>query len=218
MSENKFRFKKGADVEAILEALVDKRLKALQEGKEEEDKDFELLELEEEVKSAKPKVSRSAKPRILKKKKKSKLKIEEKRLVIDDPEEKAEFDEALLAFKEARGQYNQLDKEVKAGRNTILTTMDGNLLYESDQVILKIAETPQSSVNAEAVVEALVDLESEDLEEIKAGVQEILDMARMGILSIGKTDFDRWIKARGQDARPFLISRSPKKVIRVSSK
>jgi hypothetical protein len=203
--DKKFVFKKGTkDVETLLGELLDKKIAALQE----KDEDFEILEIEEERKPKVPKISR----------KRSKVKIEENRLTLDDPEIRQEFDETLLAFRDIRTEYKRLDKEIKTGREAILEAMNGNLIYEGDAAVLKITETPQSSVNTETVIEALVDLESEDLDEIKAGVQEILDMARMGLLSISKTGFDRWIKTKGQEAGPFLVNRSPKKVIRVSKK
>lgn len=215
MSDKKFTFKKGtSDVEALLEEMVDKRLAALTgEGKKEKDEDFEMLELEEKPKK---KVTSKKAPKISTKK--SKLKIEEKKHVIDDDEERQEFEEHLLSFKEARTKFNELKKEIDEGREVILSVMSGDLLFEGEATTLKIAETPQSSVNAETVIEALVDLESEDIEEIKAGVQEILDMARMGLLSIGKTAFDRWIKGKGQESGPYLVSHTPKKVIRVTTK
>ncbi len=218
---DKFKFAQGTgDMEAALEKLLDERLAALAEGKTkkvEKEEDFEPLEVEEKKpEKAKAATATKKKPKIARKKKN--LKIEEKRHIIEDQEEREEFEVNLLTFKDARTKSNVLKKEIDEGREMILEEMAGNLLFEGDSAVLKIAETPQTIVNAETVIEALVDLESEDIDEIKAGVQEILDMARMGLLSIGKTKFDGWIKGKGQEAGPYLITRSPKKVIRISSK
>lgn len=210
--DKKFSFKKGAgvDVEAVLAELIDKKLAALKE----KDEDFETFELEEEEK---PQVQATTKAPKLSTKR-PKLKLEERRLLIDDEEERKEFDAFLLSFRDTRNIYNKLDKEIKEGREIILEKVGVNLVYEGDSVALKIGEAPQSSVNVETVINALVDLESEDMKELKAGIQQILDLARLGILSIGKTDFERWIKAQGHEVGPFLVQRSPKKIIRVTTK
>lgn len=221
MADKKFKFKQGADLDALLEEKVEQRLAELLAGKkekpEEKDEDFELLELEKEETPAKPKKAKKpAAPKISKSKKK--LKIEEKKHVIEGQEDREDFEEHLLTFKDARTKFNALKKEIDEGRDLILEEMAGDLLFEGESAVLKIAETPQSTVNAETVIEALVDMETDDIDELKAGLQEIIDMARMGLLSIGKTKFDGWIKGKGQEAGPYLVAGSPKKVIRITSK
>lgn len=218
MAKKQFRFKQGTKVEdekAKLEELskaIDAKLAKLQG---EEDEDFAMLELEDK-KEAKPTKAKSSKPK-LPKLKPTKVLIKEKRLVLED-EERTEFDAFLLQFNQARTEHNKLGKEVAKGREHIYGVMGDNLVYEGDDAKLKISETKNESINAETVIEALVDLESEDMDEIKDGVQRLMDLARLGIVSIGKTDFDRWAKSQGYDTEPFIVKRAPKKRITISKK
>ena len=230
MEHKKFRFKSGLtkqkeepvvalppppaqpDVATLLSQLIDQKLAALvkpqaQPVQPPTDKDFAMIE-ESLVEAPVP----------VKAEVKEKPKLEAKKLLIEDAERRAEFEQLITEFNKNRSIQNEAKKKVDDARGTILETMEGNLIYDGDTLAVNIKEIANQSVNASAVVEALVDLKSESIEEIKAGVQQIIDLARLGIMEFGKTSFERWVKGHGYDPEPFITQHEKEKRIYVTPK
>jgi len=149
-------------------------------------------------------------------------KLEAKRLVIEDATERINFDKVIQGFDIARSEEGEYKKLVEEGRETILVKMGDNEIYEGETVRLTISKSKNESINAEAVVKALVcnddgQIQS-DANELKSGVQQLIDLARLGIVEIKKTDFDRWVKTHGCSSEPFLVKHADKKRIIVAEK
>lgn len=145
------------------------------------------------------------------------VKLEEKRLVIEDTQERVDFDAAVKEFNTARGEESKFKKIVEELREAILVRMGESEVYESDNVKLIIGSSKNETISAEAVVKALVcddngQLQS-DVEELKAGIQQLLDLSRLGVIDIKKTDFERWVKSHGYSSEPFIIKHAAKKRI-----
>ena len=241
MEHKKFRFKSGLtkqkeepvvalppppaqpDVATLLSQLIDQKLAALvkpqaQPVQPPTDKDFAMIE-ESLVEAPVPvKAEVKEKPKLPKLTPKEKPKLEAKKLLIEDAERRVEFEQLITEFNKNRSIQNEAKKKVDDARGTILETMEGNLIYDGDTLAVNIKEIANQSVNASAVVEALVDLKSESLEEIKAGVQQIIDLARLGIMEFGKTSFERWVKGHGYDPEPFITQHEKEKRIYVTPK
>jgi hypothetical protein len=219
------------DVAALLNDLIDKKLAALVQQKSVQpvqqpvqDKDFAMIEesiTEAPIpvkESAKQEVKQEVKPKLPRPTLTAKPKLEAKKLVIEEDDKRAEFEQLVAEFNKERSVQNEAKKKVDEARKIILDTMSDNLLYDGDTLAVNIKEVSNQSVNATAVVEALVDLKSENIDEIKAGVQQILDLARLGIIEFGKTNFERWVKGHGYDPKPFIIDHEKEKRIYVTPK
>jgi len=203
------------DMATLLNKLIDQKLAALTQNATTpapvQDKDFALIEdsltqTKEQVKPKLPKLT------------KEKPEFKAKKLVIENVEKRAEFEQAVLEFGQNRSIENDIKKKTAEGRRVVLSIMNTNLLYEGDAVDVNIKEVSNMSVKAEAVVSALVDMDSTDIEEIKAGVQQILDLARLGVIEFGKTSFERWVKGHGYDPQPFLAEHEPERRIYITPK
>jgi hypothetical protein len=210
------------DMATLLSQLIDQKLAALVSAAPTPtaapvappvvDEDFTLLEETKEVvktEDKKPKLPKTTK---------EKPKIEIRKLVIEDTEQRASFEQAITEFNKARSVQNEAKKEVEEGRKVILEAMGDNLLYEGDSLNLSIKNAKNESVSPEAVFAALVDMDCQDIKEIKEGVQQILDLARLGIITINKGNFERWVKGHGYDSKPFIVEHEAEKRISVTPK
>jgi len=220
-----------SNMEILLSELIDKKLASLTQSQVQpiqpiqptpirptsQDKDFAMIE-ESLVEAPIPVKEVKEKPKLPRLTPATKIKLEAKRLVIEAGDRRAEFEQLVTEFNTNRSIQNEAKKKVDEARGTILGTMSDNLLYDGDTLAVSIKEISNQSVNAAAVVEALVDLNSNSMEEIKAGVQQILDLARLGIIELGKTSFERWVKGHGYDPEPFIIQHEKEKRIYVTPK
>jgi hypothetical protein len=179
--------------------------------------DFAFLE---ETQTVKTPIARIKLPKTDGKSKIAKLEV--RRLVIEDATERVSFDKTIQEFDVARSEESEYKKLVEEGREIILAKMGDNEIYEGEIIKLTISKSKNESINAEAVVKALVcnddgQIQS-DANELKNGVQQLIDLARLGIVEIKKTDFDRWVKTHGCSSEPFLVKHADKKRIIVAEK
>jgi hypothetical protein len=242
MEHKKFQFKTGAkkvekevpiapptppaqpDVAALLSQLIDQKLAAIAGAVATppvstpapvQDKDFELIEDAVANKEPEPKKEVKAKlPRLTK----EKPKLAARKLAIEDPEERVEFEKIVIEFNQARSEKNEAMKRETEGRQAVVAKMGENLIYEGDVVDVNVKEIPNKSVSAERVFKALIDPESTDIEEIKAGIQQLFDLARLGVIEIGKGNFERWVKGHGYDPAPFMVEHEKDRRIYITPK
>jgi hypothetical protein len=208
------------DVAALLNQLIDQKLAAIATTSsapaplQVQDKDFEMIEDAVANKEPKKEKAKLKLPKLTK----EKPKLEARKLVIEDPEERAEFEQIVMEFNEARSKKNEAMSQEKEDRSVIVAKMQNSLIYEGDKVDVNVKEIPNESVNAEAVFKALIDPESDDIEGIKAGIQQLFDLARLGVIEIGKGNFERWVKGHGYDPKPFMVEHEKERRIYITPK
>lgn len=166
---------------------------------------------EQPQKQSKPKLpqlpKRGGKSPLLKKKT---LEFEDGTIRLDNGDEitQEEFEEFCTKFTANKAKFNALKKEVDEGRSTILEIMDDNVKFEGEQCKVSITSMTNNSINAPLVVETLLEQDP----------QQLIELAKLGILQVNKTSFDKWLKTAGLDAAPFTIKGRPKQKLVVRRK
>lgn len=161
--------------------------------------------------------------------KRKELKIEGSIEVGEDIWTKEEFETFCLEYNIKAAEKNRLNKETGEDREAILAVMGDNVHYDGTECNVSISPTKNEWIDAQLVVQQLLEQDCEHevtcphCEESFAAKKDVtasqlIDLARLGIISINKGNFERWLKSAGCDAAPFIVVGKPTKRLSVKPK
>lgn len=125
--------------------------------------------------------------------------ISKKRKEFEDTEEQEAFEQKCIQYETDKADYNRLKKATEEAREDILDVMNSNVQFVGSHVEVKVSAIKNESINAPLVVQSLKD-----------DVGTLEDLARLGIISVNKRNFEAWLKSSGHDVEPFLLKGKPK--------
>lgn len=202
MAKKKLRLK-GTETQEQLLKLLDQVMNGKDEGEEiEEVKDTKTPQLVSVTKTTPslpslPKASNTV----------SIPKLTKKALVLDGDTQK-EFEALATDYNTKKAQENALKKETEEQREAILATMGENAVYNGQGCDVTVSPIPNDSISAPLVIETL----------LRDSPEQLLDLAKLGVIEISKGNFEKWLKAAGHDVKPFLKTGKPKQRLVVRSK
>lgn len=138
-------------------------------------------------------------------------------LALTDIEAK-EFETLALQYSKSKEEENKLKGANQGMRTSILEKMGSNNEYIGQKVDITISPVKNESINAVSVIDSMIDINSSDLETIKKGINQIRDLARLGLVEISKTAFEKYAKANGIITTGFIVSGTPEKRLKVEAK
>jgi len=131
-----------------------------------------------------------------------------KKALVLDTEAAKEFEALAVDYNQKKAQENALKKETEEQREAILGAMGENVVYTGGACEVTVSPIPNDSINAPLVIETL----------LRDSPEQLADLAKLGIIEISKTNFEKWLKAAGHDVKPFLKTGKPKQRLVVKPK